>query len=296
MRKFLLFGFIFGLAIASYSYSEDSKPKKLSFKKILKGLNSPKIIEGSRPGEERENSIGMKLCWIPAGKFVMGSPEDEKGRIPKRKEWETQVNVELTQGFWIGKYEVTQKEFEELIGSNPSHFRDHGENRPVEQVDWQQAMEFCSKLTKKDRNKRILSKGWVYTLPTEAQWEYACRAGEKGPYSGGTLKEVAWFRGNAKETQRVGGKKANKWGVHDMHGNVLEWCSSWFGEELKSGRDPGGPATGTNRVYRGGGYLNPAEVCRAANRYGNLPFVHIPDLGFRILLSPSASVKKTKTP
>jgi len=135
-----------------------------------------------------ENGIGMKLCWIPAGKFQMGD---------KKK-----VDVELTRGFWLGKYEVTQEEYEEVMGTNPAKFKKAGKRAPVEQVNWHEAMEFCGKLTGLEQNKGTLPHGWKYTLPTEARWE------------------LGWYKKRA--THEAGQKKANAWGLHDMHGNVRE--------------------------------------------------------------------------
>ena len=142
--------------------------------------------EGSRAGEEMTNGLGMKLCWIPAGEFTMGSPNTEGGRQPER---EAQVQVELTYGFWVGKYEVKQEEYEKVVGNNPSHRK--GKRSPVERITWNEAGTFCRKLTEWERKLGKLPAGWIYRLPTEAQWEYACRAGKKGSVSGGKLDEVA---------------------------------------------------------------------------------------------------------
>ena len=150
-------------------------------------------FEGSRAGEVMKNSLRMELCWIPAGKFTMGSPENE----PERRSNEAQVEVELTRGFWLGKYEVTQEEYEKVMGTNPASFKIVGKRAPVEKVIWEEAMAFCKALTDRERKRGNLPEGWAYTLPTEAQWEYACRAGETGPYSGGELDEVGWYKDNS---------------------------------------------------------------------------------------------------
>lgn len=204
---------------------------------------------GEERGEEMENGAGINLCWIPAGSFTMGSPEDEAERDAIEA---AQAEVELTSGFWMGKYEVTQEEYEDLIGSNPSRFKKESDNVPVEKVNWKEAVVFCEELTERERKRGKLPEGWVYTLPTEAQWEYACRAGEKGPYSGGPLDDVGWYKDNSDgRTHEVGGKKANALGLHDVHGNVREWCSDWWADSLAGGKDPKGPISGSKRLHRG---------------------------------------------
>jgi formylglycine-generating enzyme required for sulfatase activity len=133
-----------------------------------------------------------------------------------------------------------------------------------------------------------LPEGWKFALPTEAQWEYACRAGEKGPFSGGSLDDVGWYDENSdSETHEVGEKKPNAWGLHDMHGNVWEWCADWWDDTLKGGVDPTGPSSGVDRVYRGGSWGFDASDCRAARRGGSGPDDRLNDLGFRPALVPS---------
>ena len=240
--------------------------------------------EEREAGGEMESALRMKLCWIPAGKFTMGSPQNEAGRMAER---EAQVEVELTRGFWMGKFEVTQGEWEAVMGTNPAKFKDAGNRAPVEQVSWEDAMAFCAKLTEAERKKGKLSDGWVYTLPTEAQWEYACRAGETGPYSGGELEEFGWYESNSGGmTREVGQKRANAWGLHDVHGNVREWCADWHADKLSGGKDPTGADSSSNRVDRGGSWSSDVFNCRAARRYraphllGRYDF-----LGFRVCLS-----------
>ena len=233
-----------------------------------------------------ENALGMKLCWIPAGKFTMGSPEDEAGREADK---EAQVKVELTRGFWIGQYEVTQEEYEEVMGTNPAKFKEVGKRAPVEMVNWEMAMNFCKELTEREQKQGKLPEGWAYTLPTEAQWEYACRAGEKGPYSGGKPDEVAWYEGNSGGTTHpVGEKLANPWGLHDMHGNVREWCQDWYDPSYPGGVliDPQGPATGSDRVHRGGRWGLSALDARCAERGRGRPGGTDFGIGFRVVLAP----------
>ena len=183
----------------------------------------------------------------------------------------------------MAKTQVTQKQWVAIMGVNPSEFR--GENLPVESVSWNDAQEFLEKLNEKIGN----DDGGKMMLPTEAQWEYACRAGEPGQYSGGTIDEVAWYWDNSEdETHPVGMKKSNAWGLHDMHGNVWEWCADWYDAELEGGVDPTGPSSGANRVRRGGGWDSYAVSCRAAFRYNDNPANRHDSLGFRIACSSVA--------
>ena len=233
------------------------------------------IAPEPRPGEERDFQIApgvtMRMCWCPAGEFLMGSPKSEK----PRKRNEAQVRVVLSKGFWMGKTQVTQAQWQALMGNNPSVFQGTnypGKNRPVECVSWHDAQDFLDKL-----NKRLGTKdGGKMVLPTEAQWEYAARAGQKEMYSGGSLDEVAWWRvfryGSDLGTHPVGTKKANAWGLHDMSGNVREWCQDWYGTLLSGGIDPNGPNSGTKRVHRGGSWLGDTiKTCRVAHRGASNP-------------------------
>lgn len=206
--------------------------------------------------------VVMLMKWCPPGSFLMGSPEDEEGRNSN----EDQVHVTLTKGFWMGQTQVTQSQWQAVMGNNPSAFK--GETRPVEWVSWHDAQEFVSKINA----NFALPDGMQMTLPTEAQWEYACRGGETGPYSGGTPDEVAWtLENSADETHPVGTKKANAWGLYDMHGNVREWCADWYEWGIAGGIDPQGASSGTFRVLRGGSWLNFANYCRAARRNADNP-------------------------
>jgi formylglycine-generating enzyme required for sulfatase activity len=240
-------------------------------------------LEGDKPGEEREFEIApgvtMTMCWIPPGEFVMGSPTTEDGR----QDDEAQVKVTLSKGFWLGKYEVTQSQWGALVGANPSHFK--GGNLPVETVSWNNAQDFLEKL-----NARLGSAdGGTMALPTEAQWEYAARVGQAGRYAGGSvgsLDDVAWYHGNSGfATHPVGLMKANAWGLHDMSGNVLEWCADWYGDTLPSGLNPKGPASGAYRVRRGGGWNGVATYCRVAYRNGSNPADSRNSFGLRLARS-----------
>jgi formylglycine-generating enzyme required for sulfatase activity len=233
-----------------------------------------------RPGTERDfpiaPEVSIRMCWCPPGTFMMGSPTTEEDRCDN----EDQIEVTLTKGYWMGKYQVTQAQWQAVMGTNPSFFK--GANLPVESVSWHDAHEFLGKL-----NARLGSKdGGTMVLPTEAQWEYAARAGSTGVYSGGGLEQVAWYSGNSgPTTHAVGTKKANAWGLYDMSGNVWEWCQDWYGYELPGGGDPKGPASGTLRVLRGGSWGFIADCCRVAKRDLNNPTVSFKFIGFRVVRS-----------
>ena len=237
------------------------------------------------------NSIGMKLVLISKGTFVMGSPESEQGR----DDGETQHEVTISEDYYLGVFEVTRGQYEKVMGTNPSYFqkrvigKSDSSMYPVDQVSWEYAVEFCKKLSELPEEKKA---GRVYRLPTEAEWEYACRAGSKAAYSFGanstSLGDYAWFGENSgNQTHPVGEKKANAWGLYDMHGNVWEWCSDCLGKYPKgSVSDPSGPSEGSERVIRGGSWIIVAAHCRSANRNWSDPS-HGDDDGFRVALSSS---------
>ncbi|MDA0841450.1 MAG: formylglycine-generating enzyme family protein, partial [Planctomycetota bacterium] len=228
------------------------------------------------PEKNFKNSIGMELILIPAGEFEMGSPANEKDR----DENEVQHTVKITKPFFMSRTEVTQGQYEAVMGKNPSDFK--GKDLPVESVSWEEAVEFSKKLSDKERK--------AYRLPTEAEWEYACRAGTKTIFSFGdsdkNLGDYAWQSGNSTGTTHVvGQKKPNSWGLYDMHGNVWEWCSDWYGDYYsKTIVDPTGPTAGEGRVLRGGSWLSSAGYCRSAFRSGYGPGGRDGILGFRVAL------------
>jgi len=237
------------------------------------------------------NSIGMKLVLIPKGTFQMGSPIEEK-RVSYHEE---QHQVTISKDYYLGVTEVTQGQYEKVMGINPSYFQSEkikgsSSDHPVEQVSWEDAVEFCKKLSDLPEEKQA---GRVYRLPTEAEWEYACRAGSKTNFSFGesskSLGDYAWFIENSNgQTHPVGEKKANAWGLYDMHGNVWEWCSDWFGDYPKGAvSDPVGPREGSRRVDRGGSWLSEAAFCRSAYRSRLIPSYRDYILGFRLALSSS---------
>jgi formylglycine-generating enzyme required for sulfatase activity len=197
--------------------------------------------------------------------------------------------VTITRDFWIGKHEVTQAEFEAVTGKNPSHFK--SPNAPVEKVNHSDAMAYCAALTRRERDAGHLPFGYEYRLPTEAEWEYACRAGTTNQFSfGDSLAEAdkyAWTWENSGEsTHAIGLKEPNPWGLHDMHGNVWEWCLDWFEQYPKSDlTDPVGPADGKFKVFRGGGWNNEILFARSGNRFMMAPASGIYFVGFRVALS-----------
>ena len=228
---------------------------------------------------------------IPAGEFTMGSPKDETNRFDD----EEQVAVTLTQPFGLGKYEVTQGQWKSVMGSEPWKDKDFvkaDKDCPATYVSWGDAKEFCQKLTEIERKSGKLKADEEYRLPTEAEWEYACRAGTETAYSFGNneskLDQYARFDGNTNNAaQTVGLKKPNPWGLYDMQGNVFEWCSNWYDRKLSGVVDPIGPNGGSYRVVRGGGWRYSLGLCRSADRYLYVPSSRNDDLGFRVARSQS---------
>ena len=244
---------------------------------VSKEKTSPQKV---KPGKPITNSIGMVLVPIPAGKFMMSYPPSG-----------SQHPVTITRPFHIGAFEVTQEQYQKVMGKNPSHFK--GPNNPVEKVTWDEAVEFCRRLSKLPEEKAA---GHVYRLPTEAEWEYACRAGTTTKFSfgddEGQLDQYAWYRDSkgTKGTHPVGEKKPNPWGLYDMHGNVGEWCQDRFGEYPRGPvTDPTGPTTGSGRVLRGGGWFYHAWYCLSGRRGRYNPALSYYSEGFRVARGPSAS-------
>jgi hypothetical protein len=225
---------------------------------------------------EFKSSAGIALIRAPAGAFTMGSPELEEGH----RVWERQREVAFSSDFYLGKTPVTQTQFEAVIGANPTDHETIGE-APVDSVNWEQASDYCRKLTALDRNAGILPGDWEYRLPTEAEWEYACRAGSSAP-AYGSPRDVAWYCDNAGDRPHAVGQKApNAWGFHDMLGNVWEWCQDWF------------CAANPLRSARGGSYFNSARFCRAAQRWGWNPNGRGRYCGLRVLAAPAGSFELT---
>ncbi len=243
-------------------------------------------------GEERSSvdtrllaALNLELIWVKPGTFRMGSPPDEPNR---NKAEGPQLPVTLSQGFWLGKTEVTQAQYEAATGTNPSRFATAGKDAPVERVSWLDAMDFCKKLTARERAAGRLPEGYIYTLPTEAQWEYACRAGTTADFAGNP-DAMAWHEQNSGETTHpVATKQPNAWGFYDMSGNVLEWCFDWYGDYPRTARtDPCGPSSGHFRMARGGSWRVSINVGRSAARSGGSSARRDYTLGFRLALAPA---------
>ena len=223
------------------------------------------------------NAATLEMVLIPAGEFLMGSPDSE---TRARDDEKPQHRVRITKPFYLGKYPVTQEQWEAVMGRNPSQFK--GPKNPVENVSWEDCQAFLGKLNEHVRGEK-------FRLPTEAQWEYACRAGSKTRYCFGDdesrLGEFAWH--DAEQTHPVGEKEPNAWGLYDMQGNVWELCQDWYDARYYANSptdDPPGSAVGKCRVSRGGGYIDPATFCRSAYRYG--PGTRDSTLGLRICMVP----------
>ena len=237
-------------------------------KPAAKAEKQPAKAQPKDQPKEFTNSIGMKFVWIPPGSFMMGSPKEEKGR----SDGEIQHKVTLTRGFYMGIHLVTQEQWKEVMGNNPSRFKGE-KNLPVETVSWDDCQEFIKKLREKDKKP--------YRLPSEAEWEYACRAGTTTPFHFGEtistdqanyLGEAV--HGNGKKdvyrgkTTPVGSFPANAWGLFDMHGNIYEWCQDWFRDYYSNTEvvDPQGPVNGEGHVVRGGSWISSLLQCRSAHR------------------------------
>ena len=250
-------------------------------------------------------SIGYRMVLIKPGSFMMGSPSNERGRSDDEK----QHKVTLTKGFYVGATEVTQAQWRKIMGNNPSRFEGCGDRCPVEKVSWKDIQEFVRRLNKREGTDK-------YRLPTEAEWEYAARAGSKtaiftgdmrilGLNNSPELDGISWYAGNScvdyeggydcsgwseKQysclrcgTHPVAQKKANPWGLYDMHGNVYEWCQDRHGDYPNgSVTNPEGPGSGSNRVIRGGGWDYGARFCRSAIRLRFDPGYRYNDVGFRL--------------
>ena len=260
-------------------------------------------LEAERLEAERLEAIrnwtgppGYEMVWIPAGSFTMGSPSSEPGRDDD----EVQHEVRLTRGFWMGTTEVTQGLWQSVTGSNPSYFSNCGANCPVEQVSWYDAVKFANALSEREgleacyvvNGERVSwPRGFEcegYRLPTEAEWEYAGRAGEGYLYAGSNeLDSVAWTLGNSGEqTHPVAQKRPNGWGLYDMTGNVWEWTWDWYGSYANTdATDPVGPNTGSDRVGRGGSWNDDPRDARLADRGRSTPSVRLFNLGLRLLRS-----------
>jgi formylglycine-generating enzyme len=263
----------------------------------------PLSFEGRAAGEERAVE-GVRLCWCPPGRFVMGSPISE----PERRPGEDQVDVVLTRGFWMAKYETTQGDWQRIAGDLPGPLTSElpaGDDLPVGNVNFAEAEAYCATLTMRARGTGVLPQGWEFRLPTDAQWEYACRAGTTTATAFGDRlsSSQANFRGrpyngaaagpSLKRATAVGRYPPNAWGLHDMHGNTYEWCRDWYHRQLPGGTDPDLYAASESatrneegdlsRVRRGGGWTDDGWVCRSACRIRFQPARRYDHIGFRVV-------------
>ncbi len=238
--------------------------------------------------EKLVNTLGMEFVYIAPGSFTMGSPETDG----MRKEDERQRSVALPSGYYMQTTEVTQGQWKAVMGRNPSQFKDCGADCPVENVSWDDALLFISKLNARDHSNHC-------RLPTEAEWEYACRAGGTTRFSWGDDPDCSKANyGNSPlsdecktinpgKTAPVGSYAANPWGLYDMHGNVWEWCADVYVDYTKTaGNDLAATGPGAHRVVRGGAYFDPAESCRTANRCWDPADYRVQDIGFRLVCLP----------
>lgn len=329
----LVVGFAIGFSSRGVIHDSNLAKKSSSDASSSSADFSSGDFAGKQAGQEwSQNTLNMKMCWCPAGQFTMGSPESEiEYKSAKHRKNESQAQVTLTRGFWMGKYEVTQADWAKVMGTtirqqreiamdvrrqrlrdggkdpadlNMEQLRGEGPEYPMYYVSYSDTVKFCMKVTIIDHNSGHLPSNWEYRLPTEAQWEYACRAGTStatafgdslsaeqanfdrdAPYNGG--KQLPAQKLADQGTRPVGSYKANSWGLHDMHGNVDEWCRDWldddhFEKKLPGGRDPEATSGSKYRATRGGYWLSNGRDCRSASRNGSYPD-HLGDnIGFRI--------------
>ncbi|MBM3266975.1 MAG: formylglycine-generating enzyme family protein [Candidatus Sericytochromatia bacterium] len=259
----------------------------------------PSTFDGAAAGESRQIA-GVPVRWCPAGTFTMGSPVFE----PERRPGEDQVQVLISKGFWVGQHEVTQGEWQRIVGAAPEPFNvGEGAAFPMYRVNFAEAEDFCLKLTATARASGDLPADWEFRLPTEAQWEYAARAGTTAATSFGAAlsSKQANFRGapynggepgpSLDRTVPVGSYPANPWGLRDVHGNVFEWCRDWAREQLPGGVDPDLHAVlgdrnesgSFSRIRRGGCYADPGWACRSAFRLRFEPERRHEHIGFRVV-------------
>jgi formylglycine-generating enzyme required for sulfatase activity len=262
------------------------------------------VFQTLEAGDEREIG-GVALCWCPPGTFTMGSPPDE----PERRSTEKQVEVTLTEGFWIGKYEATQGDWKRAMGNLPGALTAElleGDDYPVGNVNFPEAEAFCQKLTEFAHKTGDLDEDWEFRLPTEAQWEYACRAGTTtATYFGDSLSSTqANFKGkpyngaaegpSLNQAAKVGSYPANAWGLHDMHGNIYEWTRDWFHNEMPGGADPDlrfakdtaskSEHGGISRARRGGCWADDGWALRTAFRLRFEEERRYDHIGFRVVV------------
>jgi formylglycine-generating enzyme required for sulfatase activity len=261
---------------ADFSITVDDLASNTTYYVRAYAINTEGTAYGSEVTFKTLHQGEPEMVFVEGGTFTMGSP-DGVGYS-----WERPQHQVTLSNFNIGKFEVTQSQWKAVMGNNPSNFNDKGDNFPIEQVSWDDIQEFLTQLNQLT--------GKNYRLPTEAEWEYAARGGKQTHnynYSGSnTIDNVAWYRDNSgSSTHQVGTKQANELGIYDMSGNVWEWCSDWYGSYTSEAQtNPAGPATGSDRVIRGGSWGNDASDCRVAFRYSSSPGFRSLMLGFRVVL------------
>jgi formylglycine-generating enzyme required for sulfatase activity len=260
-------------------HAPPSAPPRTSQPKRKTPPSTPSVLPDAG-SKTWTNSIGMEFVLIPAGTFMMGSPDSDAEASDMEK---PAHRVTISQPFYLGKYLVTQGQWEAVMGkeNNPSQFKGDA-NRPVEHVSWEDVQQFIDMLNTREG-------GTQYRLPTEAEWEYACRAGSQTAYSFGDdprqLDTYGWYQGNSeRHTHPVRQKRPNAWGLYDMHGNVYEWVQDWYGGyAAEPVTDPQGPASGSDRVLRSGSWNDNARYCRAASRVYDASCSRNEFFGFRLL-------------
>ncbi|MFA4985643.1 MAG: formylglycine-generating enzyme family protein [Candidatus Brocadiia bacterium] len=259
------------------------------------------------PSPPRVEKIAYKDAPIPLvavypGAFMMGTDNSEDvkhNNIFGQKTYNDEApihRVDISYAFFIGATEVTQAQYRAVMNANPSYFK--GDDLPVDTVSWNDAFLFCANLTERERAKGSLPPGMEYRLPTEAEWEYCCRAGSTMEFSSAgdfeQLLKYMWCDGNSEGcTHRVGSRKPNAWGLYDMHGNVWEWCGDWYSAEYRAEweLDPVGSQNGSSRVLRGGAWSGYMVFCRSANRYSDFPFAKDCTYGLRVVVGPAPGQK-----
>lgn len=251
-------------------------------------LVSAALVEGCGKRNPRGTGAPVQTAFVPVTNMVFV----KAGSFTRLNQ-----QIVLSRDYWLGKYEVTQAEFSALTGRNPSQFPGDS-NRPVEKVSFVDAATYCASLTRQQRDAGRIPPGYEYRLPTEAEWEYACRAGASTQFSFGDNPDAggdyAWTEENSDGTTHpVGQKTPNVWGFHDLHGNVWEWCQDWFAEYPKENlTDPVGPASSKFKVFRGGGWNAAAKFARVNSRFMMPPSNAIHFVGFRVALGPVLSKPK----
>jgi formylglycine-generating enzyme required for sulfatase activity len=255
-----------GLYVLTYTVFDSAGNLATGYRKV-------KVLAATHTAD-LNSSVQLEMLWVKPGTFTMGSPVGETGRGTN----EIEHNVTLTQGFYLGKYEVTQAQYEAVMTGNsdglsatPS-FRSNNPNRPVESVSWDDVQIFLTRLNASEQAAGHLPTGWSYVLPTESQWEYACRAGTTTAYSWGATiatSNANYLSSGISQTTDVGQYGANPWGFFDMHGNVYEWCADWYDATYSTGSlviDPTGPTSGSSRVIRSGSYHHEGRILRSSSR------------------------------